>query len=331
MIGSYFDKQSLTCTPLLQWYLKKGIKISNVTLIVEYVPQRCFEDFGDWCSNARRLGDLDENKLTQAETAKLMANSIYGRSITNKTRFRNVTYRNPCDVEDSINSPLFRKAKDLADDVVELELAKDKVIWDLPFQVGFMVYANAKLRMLQFYYDFLMKYFDPSDLQLLETDTDSLYFACSQENYKNAVKPEKREEFKIEKDRWLVRDTCEVHSDRDKGCKDCLYDLRTPGLFKIEFSGNKFVGLCSKTYFCGSDTESDKVRCKGLNARNNKLTLDDFLDVLEYQNAKGGKNISFRTDGKNMYTYEQRRDSLSYFYLKRPVKDDGISTGPCLL
>ena len=75
---------------------------------------------------------------------------------------------------DSFNSPLFRKAKVLTDDVVVLVLAKDKVIWDLPFQVGFMVYGNAKLRMLQFYYDFLMKYFHSSDLQLLGTDTDSL-------------------------------------------------------------------------------------------------------------------------------------------------------------
>ena len=43
---------------------------------------------------------------------------------------------------------------------------------NLPFQVGFFVYQYAKLRMLQFYYDFFDKYLDRADFQMCEMDTD---------------------------------------------------------------------------------------------------------------------------------------------------------------
>ena len=47
------------------------------------------------------------------------------------------------------------------------------------------------------------------------------------------VKPEMAEEFEREVSKWMV-----TNPD----------DRRTPGLFKLEFIGDKFVALCSKTY-----------------------------------------------------------------------------------
>ena len=46
---------------------------------------------------------------------------------------------------------------------------------DLPLQIGVAVYHLAKLRMLDFYYNFIDKYIDRSDFELLEMDTDSNY------------------------------------------------------------------------------------------------------------------------------------------------------------
>ena len=83
LIGSYFGKQLVFATPLLQWYLKQGLKVTNVTLVVEYQPSACFKDFGDRVSNARRQGDLDAAKAILAETMKLIGNSSYGKTITN--------------------------------------------------------------------------------------------------------------------------------------------------------------------------------------------------------------------------------------------------------
>jgi len=42
----------------------------------------------------------------------------------------------------------------------EVKSFKETVKLDLPLQIGFFVYGYAKLRMLQFYYDFLDYYLD---------------------------------------------------------------------------------------------------------------------------------------------------------------------------
>ena len=65
---------------------------------------------------------------------------------------------------------------------------------DLPLQIGVAVYHLAKLRMLQFYYNFIDKYIDRSDFELLEMDSDSNYFAFSEDSIEKLIKPEMKEE-----------------------------------------------------------------------------------------------------------------------------------------
>ena len=72
---------------------------------------------------------------------------------------------------------------------------KKTIKLNLPIQVGFFVYQYAKLRMLQFYYDFLDKYLDRSDFQMCEMDTDSAYIAIAGESVESLVKPELKAEF----------------------------------------------------------------------------------------------------------------------------------------
>ncbi|KAK3727521.1 hypothetical protein QZH41_009984 [Actinostola sp. cb2023] len=63
----------------------------------------------------------------------------------------------------------------------------------------------AKLRMLEFYYDFIDKFVDRSDFQYLEMDTDSAYIGISGESLEEVIRPELREQFQEEKHLWLPR------------------------------------------------------------------------------------------------------------------------------
>lgn len=53
--------------------------------------------------------------------------------------------------------------------------------------------------MLEFYYDFLDKYVDRKDFELIQMDADSNYMAISGEKLEDVVKPKKRKEFEKEK------------------------------------------------------------------------------------------------------------------------------------
>ena len=53
-------------SPLLKWYVKHGLKVTQIHQVVEYSPSACFQKFGDNISEARRAGDVDpEKKLMQ--------------------------------------------------------------------------------------------------------------------------------------------------------------------------------------------------------------------------------------------------------------------------
>ena len=70
---------------------------------------------------------------------------------------------------------------------------------NLPIQVGFAVNQLAKLRMLEFYYDFIDYFVDRSDFQYCMMDTDSAYLAISSDSLGDVVKPELKEEFQQSK------------------------------------------------------------------------------------------------------------------------------------
>ena len=72
------------------------------------------------------------------------------------------------------------------------ELAKSNINFDIPIQLAYMVLKYAKLRMLQFYFDYSHIYAERKDFELIEMDTDSLYFAISEQNFAQIVKQEKR-------------------------------------------------------------------------------------------------------------------------------------------
>ena len=155
LVGSYYGEKILLATPLLRWYLAHGLVVDRVYQIVEYSPKPCFRPFGDSVSAARRAGDTDPDKSIIADTMKLLGNSAYGKTVTNVDRHRNVTYSTEVGTSACVNNKRFRQLDVVTDDAYEITSSKARVIYDLPHHVGFFVYQYAKLRMLEFYYDFV--------------------------------------------------------------------------------------------------------------------------------------------------------------------------------
>ena len=341
LIGSYRGEKILLATPLLRWYLAHGLVVDRVYQIVEYSPKPCFRDFGESVSASRRAGDEDPDKAIIADTMKLLGNSAYGKTVTNVDRHRNVKYCTEVGTSSHINNKRFRQLDVVAKDVYEVTSNKARLTYDLPLHIGFFVYQYAKLRMLQFYYDFVARYVDRSLFQYCEMDTDSAYIALAGDSIDDLVAQEHREHYFRNRSQWLPAECCDNHKDdyiqtrlaglpwtTTEPC--CLarkaYDKRTPGLFKIEWCGDGFIGLCSKTYYCFGET--DKCTTKGLNKRQNDIDKDKFLAVLTNRRSGSGVNRGFMVHNSSMMTYVQERAALTYFYPKRKVLEDGLTTAP---
>ena len=335
LVGSYRGEKILLTTPLLQWYLAHGLVVDRVYQIVEYSPKPCFRDFGQSVSSSRRAGDADPDKAIIADTMKLLGNSAYGKTVTNIDKHRDVRYCNEVGTSSHINNKRFRQLDVVTDDVYEITSNKARLTYDLPLHIGFFVCQYAKLRMLQFYYDFVDRYVDRSLFQYCEMDTDSAYIALAGDSIDDLVAPEHRKHYFQHRSQWLPAECCDNHKDdyiqtRLAGLPCCIarkaYDKRTPGLFKIEWCGDGFIGLCSKTYYCFGAT--NKSTTKGLNTRQKDIDKDAFLSVLTNRRSGSGVNRGFRVHNSSMMTYVQERAALTYFYGKRIVLADCITTAP---
>ena len=106
----------------------------------------------------RRKGDAEAEKALLAEIYKFLGNSAYGTFIEAVERQTKVLYTKDGDTVDKhLRSAYFEDLEEIGD-AYKIESRKKHVKINQPFQVGIVVYQLAKLRMLQFYYDFLDHY-----------------------------------------------------------------------------------------------------------------------------------------------------------------------------
>ena len=213
LLGCLYAEKILLYEPLLKWYLDHGAQTTAVYRTIEYKRQKVFGWFVDEVTEARRSGgDKEKSKALLADIFKLLGNSGYGKLIEALERQTNITYTRDEKVVDRVMRSCFFQDLEEVGETYRINIKR-------PFQVGIAVYQLAKLRMLEFYYDFLDKYFSREDFELIQMDTDSNYLAISAEKLEDIVKPEMKKDFEENKKQWLVWDK---------------WSGRTPGLFKLE-------------------------------------------------------------------------------------------------
>ena len=189
----------------------KKLKITRIYEFIEFHPQICFEDLGNRICDARRLGDLNRHSQKAALPAKLTGNSLYLATLINKDKRRVITYCDDSTVNQEVNDPRFVNLEVVLPGIYEIKMLKKKVINDLSIQIGLFVYLNAKLTMLRFLYDFLLKICQKEKLSLLECDTDSMYCALAEPDLDGSVKPEKRRKHYTQKPNYLIVAVCKNH------------------------------------------------------------------------------------------------------------------------
>ena len=265
-------------------------------------------------------GDRDKDKALIAETMKLIGNSSYGKLITNKEKHHDIVYVDESEIGAEIMDEHFYGLTELPNGYYEVEKTKQRIILDLPIHLGVFILNYAKLRMLEFYYDCVDKYLSREDFEYSEMDTDSAYMAISGDNFESLIKPDLREEFEKDKHNWFVT----PRAPQGK---------RTPGLFKVEFEGDKIISLCSKSYctelFATENSPSQvKFSMKGVNKGQFKNPMSHYEHVLTCKQNFRACNSGIRAKDQSMVTYKQNKNALTYFYPKRKVMKDGRSTVP---
>ena len=80
LVQCFHGEQLLIMTPLAQFYMDKGIEITNVTKFIQYIPSTALNPFATHVTRMRI--DAEKNSLpTKGSTAKVFGNSSYGKVI----------------------------------------------------------------------------------------------------------------------------------------------------------------------------------------------------------------------------------------------------------
>ena len=203
-------------------------------------------------------------------------------------------------VDQFFRSPYFEDFKEIIR-AFEIKEDKKRVNITRPYQCGIAVYKLAKLRMLEFYYNFLDYHFDRKNFELLHMDTDSLYIAWSGKNINDLVKSELREKYRS--------------GGKAKFLSTSKYHNRTPGLFKQEFHGTRMIELTSKCYCADNYAENVKFSCKGVSKMQNSTSWERYLEALN-ESIDKVQNTAFRLLGSGIVNYIQSRLGLSAYYDK---------------
>ena len=139
-------------------------------------------------------------------------------------------------------------------------------------------------------------------------DTDSAYIALAGDSIDDLVTKQHREHYFRHRSKWFPAECCDKHED------DYVQTL----LAGLPWTATEACCVARKAY--------DKR--KGLNKRQNDIDKDAFLAVLTNRRSGSGVNRGFRVRDSSVMTYVQERTALTYFYPKREVLADGLSTAP---
>ena len=154
LLGVMKAKRILLYTPLLKWYIEHGLKVTAYHQLLQYTPGWPFDWFPEEVAEARRQADKHDDKKITGETSKLKGNSFYGKMIEDITKHCYTTFTTDENrVDTALRSPFFEDLEEIGD-AYEVQERKRKAEITRPYQCGIAVYQLAKLRMLEFYYDF---------------------------------------------------------------------------------------------------------------------------------------------------------------------------------
>ena len=343
-IDSYYGTHIALIDEYIVWLHNKGCISSRIYKFIRYNKSPICKDFVGDITKMRIKGDMDKNSEMPALMAKLIGNSAFGSTITNKDKHRHVTLRSHTgasataslagngDYRAIVSSLLtFVRYEELTPHLLEVECRYDKLVYDQLRYIVKTIFDRAKLSVLKFYYDFLKRILKDDSYQLLETDTDSIYISLKYKEFDDNVDPEQWDVYQSLKSQYFLTSECE-------------YGKRQLNRYKLECEGTMMVSLCSKSY-CVYDSLSSMVKYSAKGIQKSNFTHQATTGVGGYAEAvtrmydnaledsttaQSGKatNRGLKRRYDRMIVYEQDKVIFNSFYCKRLVLSDGIHTRP---
>ena len=120
---------------------------------------------------------------------KIFMNSFYGATLINKTRFRDIRIcTSKRQALKFAKLPNFHSYKIINENLIIIELSKNKCIFDSPILIGSEVLFNSKSNLYHYMYNIIPNLFGKENITFSFRDTDSIIYKIKNCSYKKYLK-----------------------------------------------------------------------------------------------------------------------------------------------
>ena len=238
VVQGYHGTNVFAMTPLIQFWLRQGLEITDIKHFVQYQPGTMLKPFAEKVTKLRieATFDGDEGKAT---SAKLVGNSGYGKCGENILRHHQTkVVVNQDKMVREVQSAFTMDQNEIiseSDELVawEIKQRKRKVTDTKPIHFSNAILQTSKLLFLEFMYWFY-EHVQPGSFRTCYADTDSMCLALTKTDYTKMngneemfyralfdpiVRPEKRQSWEKNWRNWFVTSSN-------------IHDIRKPGKLK---------------------------------------------------------------------------------------------------
>ena len=170
---------------MYQMMKKAGYEIT-IKKILEFKHESIFKDYIEYLYSKKKQYSLEKKKSFEL-IYKILMNSFYGSTLTDKTRFRDI--RICTSKRQSLRLtklPTYVSMNPINENLVIVELSKKKCVFDSPIMIGSEVLFNSKCNLYNYMYNIIPKLFGRENITYSFRDTDSISYKiknCPYENY----------------------------------------------------------------------------------------------------------------------------------------------------
>ena len=166
----------------------------QIKKILEFKHKPIFKKYIEFLYSKKKEYSL-QNKKSMELCFKIMMNSFYGSMLTDKTKFKDVKI---CTTKEQAlkltKKPNFNSFNIINENLVIIEMSKNKCIFDSPILIGSQVLFNSKCNLYNYMYNIIPKLFGRENIIYSLRDTDSIIYKiknCSHEKYLKTIENNK--------------------------------------------------------------------------------------------------------------------------------------------
>lgn len=314
---------------VVQQAIQLGLCLTKIHRVIKFSQSCWLKPYID-SNTARRAASTTS---FQKDFFKLMNNSIFGKTLENKRKHKNVKLvTDPKKLQKLVQKPTFKTSIIINENLVVVCMEKSVVKMDRPLYVGMSILDISKTHMYDFHYNKMLTFFGRDRIGIAYMDTDAFTYWIKTLNMYEDLKM-----FPYSND-FDFSDYPTSHPTYDNGV-----NKKVLGKFKDEANGVplvEFVGLMCKmyalklhvepTHFPNTNEEGVIKKAKGVKQLylKKKIMFEHYYKCLFENMTYTATFNSIRSFNHQLFSITETKKSLSSHDDKRKILEDGIHTLP---